>query len=174
MLDILIAAALLAGAIHGFTTGAIKQVASLFGIIVSFAVAFRLMQSVGAATSGYLGVSEEMAPLVGFIIVFALVQGSIIVAAKLIEKIVGALQLGTVNRVLGSGLGAAKAALVLSIAFIALAAVGFPEEASKTESKLYAPVAGFLPTVWSAFSDRTGFDSFSDVFRGRTAQGSAE
>jgi len=174
MLDILIAAAIAAGAIHGFTTGAIKQVASLLGIIVSFAVAFNLMHSVGAATYRYLGATQEIAPLIGFVIVFAVVQVAIIVAARLIEKILGALKLGTVNRLLGSGVGAAKAALVLSIAFVALGAVGFPTKESRAESRLYPAVAAFLPTVWSAFSNRTGITNLSDVFLWRGARTSGE
>lgn len=165
MLDILIAAAIGAGAIHGFATGAIKQVASLLGIFVSFVVAFNLMHAIGEATYRYVGASEEVAPLVGFVIVFAIVQIGIIVAARLTEKAIGAMKLGGVNRLLGTGVGAAKAALALSVAFVVLGSVGFPTEESRSTSRLYPAVASFLPTVWSVFSDRTGITSLSDVFQ---------
>lgn len=164
MLDILIAAAIVAGAIHGFTTGAIKQVASLAGIFVSFVLALQLMHSVGAAVHGWIGAAEEIAPLVGFVVVFAFVQLAIVAGVKVVEKILGALKLSSVNRLLGSGVGAAKAALALSVAFLAMGSVGFPTQESRQDSLLYPWVAGALPTAWDYFSDRTGINSLSDVF----------
>ena len=164
MLDLLIAAAILAGAVHGFTTGAIKQIASLAGIVVSFVLALNLMHSVGAALYRWIGAAESLAPLVGFIAVFAFVQIAIVAGVKVVEKIVGALKLGSLNRLAGSGVGAAKAALALSVAFLVLGSVGFPRDEAREESRFYPMVASFLPTAWDAFSSRTGINSLSDVF----------
>ena len=165
MLDILIAAAVVAGAVHGFATGAIKQVASLFGILLSFILAMNLMHSVGAAIHGWIAASPDIAPLVGFIAVFAFVQLAIILAVKVVERIIGALKLGSLNRIAGTGIGAAKAALALSVAFLALGSVGFPTEESREGSRLYPAVSAALPVAWSAISDRTGIRSLTDVFQ---------
>ncbi len=170
MLDILIAAAVLAGAVHGFTTGAVKQVASLVGIVLSFVLALNLMHSVGAALYRWIGAAESLAPLIGFIAVFAFMQIAILAGVKVVEKIIGALKLGSLNRLAGSGVGAAKAALALSVAFLVLGSVGFPTEQSRADSRLYPMVSSVLPRVWDVFSDQTGINSLSDVFDFQTLQ----
>lgn len=171
MLDILIAGAVVAGGIHGFATGAIKQVASLAAIVISFVLALNLMHTVGAAIHGWIGASADIAPLVGFVAVFAFVQLAFFAGVKLVEKIIGALQLSSLNRILGGGLGAAKATLALSVAFLALGSLGFPTDDSRQSSKLYPLVSSALPKAWDYFSARTGVNSLTELFDFTTGPG---
>ncbi len=153
-LDILILVALGAGVVHGFTTGLIRQVSSVVGLILSFVMAARFMVSVADAASRLLGISEDLAPLVGFILVFILIQIIAFALAKMVESVIGALKLTTVNRALGGAFGAVKAALVLSVLFLVLDYVNLPGDAIESKSSFYSPVAGLFPKAWDFASEK--------------------
>ena len=151
-LDILILVALGAGVVHGFTTGLIRQVTSVVGLILSFVMAARFMGSVADAASRLLGISEDLAPLV--ILVFILIQIIALALAKMVESVIGALKLTTVNRALGGAFGAVKAALVLSVLFLVLDYVNLPGDTIESKSSFYSPVAGLFPKAWDFASEK--------------------
>ena len=122
--------------------------ASLVGLVLAFALALRFMHVAGAVTVDSLGISESLAPLLGFVLVFLVVQVAVVAVVKLVEAIIGALKLSTVNRVLGGAMGGLKAALVLSVAFLVLANLEIPDASARTASSLYAPVSSVVPETW--------------------------
>ncbi len=147
-LDIFILVSLAAGIFHGFTTGVIRQVSSVVGLIFGFLVALQLMGPVGEALTELMGVSDKFGPVVGFIFVFVAFHLAVILLVKFFETVLDILKLTTANRVLGGFAGALKAGLILSILFMALAYAGVPDGLSRSESVLYKPVAGALPVTW--------------------------
>ncbi len=153
-LDLLILVVLAAGTVHGFSTGLIKQVASVFGVVLAFVVSLQFMQRVGEAVAGSLGVSEQVAPLVGFVLVFLVVQVAVFALARMVESLVGTLKLSGVNRLLGGFLGAFKAMLALSVIFLVLHYVEVPGAQMAGRSRLYAPVAAALPDAWDYVSEK--------------------
>ncbi len=154
ILDLLILLSLLAGIVHGFTTGLIRQVASIVGMALAFVLSVQLMGTVGQLASNSLGLSENIGPLVGFVLVFLAVQVAVFALAKMAEGLIGALKLSVVNRALGGALGALKAALAVSVVFLVLSYVDLPGESLERESTLYAPVAGVLPQTWDYVSEK--------------------
>ena len=170
MLDLIIVAVVAGGLIHGFTTGLVRQAASLAGIVVAFVLGIRLMHPVGEATYRWIGAGEALAPIIGFLLVFLVVHIGVVLAARMVEKMIGALMLSGVNRMLGAAAGGTKVALALSIALIALAQAGFPGEETREESRFYAVTYSLMPRLWSLVSDRVGdVSDLKDVFRPRTA-----
>lgn len=147
-LDLLILLALAAGVVAGLRSGMIRQVLSFAGLIVAFLLAMQLMQTAGAMAVASLGIADEIAPLVGFVLVFLAVQLAVFVLGRLLEAVIGALKLGFFNRVLGGGVGAFKAAVSLSVLFLVLGSFQIPSEEARAESTLYAPVATVLPAAW--------------------------
>lgn len=147
-LDVLILVGLAAGVFGGLRSGMIRQVLGFAGLIVAFLLAMQLMHTAGAMAVGSLGLSTEIAPLVGFVLVFLVVQVAIFVLGRLLEAVIGALSLGLLNRLLGGGVGAFRAAVSLSILFIVLGFFQIPSEEARAESALYAPVATVLPAAW--------------------------
>ena len=148
ILDVLILAALAGGVVAGLRSGMIRQVLSLVGLVVAFLLATRLMGAAGAMAAGSLGISEEIAPLVGFMLVFGAVQVAVFVLGRLLEAVVGALRLGLLNRMLGGALGALKAGLALSVLFLVLGFFQMPSAPSRDASALYTPVVSVLPEAW--------------------------
>ncbi len=167
-LDIFILACLAAGVFHGFTTGVIRQVASLVSLIFGFLVALQLMEPVGRVLTGFMGVTEQYAPVFGFISVFLLFHLAVVLLVKLFETVLEVLKLTTVNRLLGSLAGAVKAALVLGIVFLTLGYVDVPDERTQAESTLYQPIAQVFPMTWEMV--RTAFPQVEELSRKFTGE----
>ena len=153
LLDLLILVGLTGGLIIGLRSGLIKQVLSFAGMLVAFVLSLHLMTPVGEMAAGSLGISEDIAPLVGFVLVFLGVQVVVFGLTKLLEAVIGALKLSVVNRLLGGAVGAFKACLVLSVVFLVLGYVSVPSEDSREASALYTPISTVLPAAWSYVSD---------------------
>lgn len=147
-LDVLITLLLAAGLFHGFTTGVVKQVASIFSMVAAFVIGMKLMHPIGGVISEWTGMSEGIAPILGFAVVFGLIHLGVFIVVKIVEKILGVLKLGFVNRLLGSGFGLFKAGIALSVAFLALGMAGFPGEETRENSVLYGVVEPLLPQTW--------------------------
>lgn len=152
-LDLVIILVLAAGLVRGFSTGVIKQIASIVGVLIGFALAVQLMHSVGGAVAGSLGVADSVAPLIGFVLVFLGVQIGILALTRIAETLIGALKLTVVNRALGGVVGAAKAAVALSVLFLVLGYFGVPAQDTQRQSELYHPIAAALPQAWNYASD---------------------
>jgi membrane protein required for colicin V production len=147
-LDLIILGVLAVGMLIGLRSGLIKQVASLAGLVLAFALGLQFMHPVGNMAVDSLRVSEALAPLLGFVLVFLAVQIAVVAVVKLVEAIIGALKLSAVNRALGGAMGGVKAALVLSVVFLVLGNLGIPDASARSTSSLYAPVSSVVPEAW--------------------------
>ena len=152
-LDLLILVGLTIGLVIGLRSGLVKQVLSFVGMLAAFVLSLHLMKPVGEMAAGSLGISEDIAPIVGFVLVFLAVQVAVFGLTRLLEAVLGALKLTGLNRVLGGAVGAFKACLVLSVAFLVFGYLGVPADDTRDESALYAPVSTILPQAWGFVSD---------------------
>lgn len=148
ILDLIILGMLAVGMIVGLRSGLIKQVASLVGLVLAFVLGLQFMHPVGATAVESLGVSESLGPLLGFVLVFLGVQVAVFAVVKIVEGLIGALKLSSVNRVLGGAMGGFKAALVLSVAFLVLSNLDIPDANARSSSRLYVPVSSVVPETW--------------------------
>lgn len=153
-LDLLILLGLVVGIVRGMTTGVVRQVAKLFGLVVAFFLSLQLMDAVGALATDSLGISPRIAPVVGFVLVYLVVQVAVFLLIHAVESLIGVLRIGAVNRALGGALGALKAALVLSLVFLVLGHLGVPERETQARSSFYDPIASVLPDAWSFVAER--------------------
>lgn len=154
LLDLFIAALLAAGLVRGAATGALRQVAGVASFVVGFLVAVRLMHPAGALVAASLDLSPRLAPLVGFGLVFGVVQLVAFALVRLSEGLLSAVRLTAVNRAVGGMLGAFKAALLLSVLFLLLGVLDVPGASSRSASLLYRPVASVLPAAWNYVAAR--------------------
>ena len=153
-LDLMILVLLGAGIVHGITTGAVRQIGSIVGTTLSFLLSIWFMRVVGGFFVDYLGLPEQVGPLVGFSAVFLTLQLGVILLVRFSENVIGSFELNLVNRIAGSILGAGKVTLFLSIAFLAMSYMGLPAEASRNESVFYAPVSEAVPASWEFIRSR--------------------
>lgn len=151
-LDWFILVVLAGGLIRGFMVGAVRQVASLIGLVVAFFLSVQLMHPVGALIVSSLGLSEAVGPIAGFIVLFVGVQLLFLALSRLLERVLETLSLSLVNRAAGGALGGFKAALLLSVLFLVLSGMEMPSEKVRDRSVLYSPVAKALPETLDAAS----------------------
>lgn len=153
-LDLVILAALGIGAARGFATGALRQIASLVGLLAAFALALQFMHPAGRTVVQSLGLSPTVAPVVGFVVVFLAVQAVVFLITRIVEGLLQVFYLSFANRLAGGLVGALKAALLLSVLFLVLATFETPSDATREQSTLYEPVATALPTAWTYVTDQ--------------------
>lgn len=167
-IDLIILAILVGGLARGFMAGAIRQITSLIGIVLAFALAVQLMEPAGNVVADSLGLAPSLAPVLGFVAVFAVVQIVFFLLGQIVEHLVEALRLSPVNRLIGGVLGGFKAALLLSVAFLLLSHINVPAQQTKEASVLYRPVALVLPRTWSFAEEHVpSLKSLSDEFGDR-------
>jgi membrane protein required for colicin V production len=149
-LDWFILVVLAGGLVRGFMVGAVRQVASIAGLIVAFFLSVQLMHPVGALIVSSLGLSEAVGPIAGFVVIFVGVQLLFLALSRLLERVLETLSLSLVNRAAGGALGGFKAALLLSVLFLVLAGMEMPSSQARKQSMLYDPVATALPKTLDA------------------------
>jgi membrane protein required for colicin V production len=153
VLDWFILLILLGGLIRGYIVGAVRQVGSVLGIVAGLLFSVEFMDSVGALIVTSLGLSDALAPLAGFTVLFLGVYVLFIALSRLVEQLFDTLSLSIVNQVLGGGVGAVKAALLLSLLFLVLGSMELPEQETRNDSVFYQPMAEFLPRTIEATED---------------------
>lgn len=151
-LDWFILIVLAAGLVRGFVVGAVRQVASLVGLVVAVVLSVQWMHPVGALVVSSLGLSEAVGPVAGFVVIFLGVQVLFFGVSRLVEGLLETLSLTVLNRAAGGALGGFKAALLLSVLFLVLSGLEMPSEDVRRDSVLYTPVAKALPETLEAAS----------------------
>ncbi|MEZ4698710.1 MAG: CvpA family protein [Rhodothermales bacterium] len=169
-LDLVILVVIVIGLARGFSTGGIRQLFSLAGILFAFVFAAQLMHTVGERLAGSTGISPGLAPIVGFVAIFLVIQVAAYAVSRLLESFLKALKLGIINRVVGGAIGAFKATLVLSLVFFVFGFVGIPEPATQDASLFYRTVSAVLPGTWNYVSERLPLLNRIDL-RGGAAAG---
>lgn len=152
-LDWFILLILIGGLIRGYTVGAVRQVGSVLGIGAGLLFSVEFMDSVGALIVTSLGLSDALAPLAGFTVLFLGVYVLFIALSRLVEQLFDTLSLSIVNQMLGGGVGAVKAALLLSLLFLVFGSMELPEQETRNDSVFYHPIAELLPKTIEATED---------------------
>jgi membrane protein required for colicin V production len=149
-LDGFILLVLAGGLARGLMAGAVRQIASIAGLLVAFFLSVQFMRPVGTGVVNSLGLAQSLAPVVGFVTLFVGIQILVIALSRMVEQILDSLHLGIANRAAGGVVGGFKAALLLSVLFLVLSSAGLPGTQVRQASALYRPVAGVLPETWDA------------------------
>jgi membrane protein required for colicin V production len=158
-LDLGILAIVALGVWRGLRTGALSQLVGTLGLVVGLVAGVLLMDPVGAVVVTSLGLSERLAPVLGFVVTLAAVLGGAAVAAQLVKKTLDLFKLGVLDRLAGAGVGGLRAALGLSVLLLVTGPVALPGgeplivgRETREASVLYEPVRAIAPTAWDAFS----------------------
>lgn len=182
LLDWFILLVLAGGLLRGFMVGAVRQVASIAGLVAALLLSVQMMHPVGAVIASSLGLSAAVGPVAGFVVIFIGTHLLFFGLSRLIEGLLETLSLSLINRAAGGALGGLKAALLLSVLFLVLTGLQMPSEEVREESVLYDPMAQALPKTLEAAApyvpaaDRAGdiFDPDPASGRSQNAQRSQE
>ena len=154
-LDIIILVILGLGILLGLLKGALKQLAGLLGLVVGLLAAKALYAAVAEEVFSRVTDNMTLAQVISFIAIWVIVPLLFLALGALLTKVLDAVCLGWVNRLLGGVLGGLLNALLVSLVICVLEAVDTKDDLisreQKQESVLYyrmEPLAGlFFPAA---------------------------
>lgn len=144
-----------AGAILGFSKGALRQVATLIGLVAGLLLARALYATVGERMALELGTSATVAQIIAFFLIWMLVPVALLWVASVISRVMEIVNLGILNRLAGAIVGAIKYALLVSMVIHFIEFIDTKDEliqrTVKQASLLYYPMEDmgnvFIPTI---------------------------
>lgn len=143
-IDIIIAAMLLIGLISGLRDGLVKQIAGLAGLIGGLLLGRAFYMPVGELLIDTFGMSIQVAQVTAFILILIIIPLLFSFAGWLVSKLLKAICLGWVNRLLGGAVGVLKFSLLAGIIITCIEFFDkqdtFISEQKKMDSALYYPI----------------------------------
>jgi membrane protein required for colicin V production len=136
-LDIFVGVILIYGLVRGIFRGLVKEVSSLIGVLGAFMAAYSFYGMVGGYLSGVVS-SPAYRNLLAFLIIFCAVVVFVNVLAIVIKYLLKIVFLGWLDRLGGVVFGFIKAALIVSVLFLALTAF-LPKGTPLIKESLTAP-----------------------------------
>ncbi len=163
--DIVVGLILAFALFKGFKNGLIIELASLVALVLGLLGAIKFSDITASYLSEYINSSHI--GLIAFIVTFILIVIGVHLVAKVVDKMVSAIALGPVNRILGAVFSLLKYAFIISV----LVAVinGFDRDSKllsedmKSKSYLYEPVSSIAPLVFPYLHFDTVKEHFEDA-----------
>tara|TARA_B100001057_G_scaffold455981_1_gene502952 strand:+ start:3389 stop:3937 length:549 start_codon:yes stop_codon:yes gene_type:complete len=150
-LDVILAIPLLWGFYKGISKGIVNELATLIALVAGIYGAVHFADNFHPYLKEHFAIESSFLPIVSFAIAFI----GIVIAVKLIgfiiDKIVKAVALGTISRLLGGIFGVLKTAFILSALLLIVNTVDhylklIPSE-QKKQSVLYKPISNMIPSI---------------------------
>ena len=152
VLDIIFLVPLLFALYRGFKKGLVHMIASLLALVLGILGALKLRPVFAALLDSVFSVAPEHINVIAFAVAFVVIVLVVHVAAFLVEKLIKAVALNFVNRLLGMGFGLLVTAFVISMILWPVNQVNEDRQIIKPEriegSLLYKPLSAFAPAVF--------------------------
>ena len=151
-IDAIIIIVLAFAVIKGFINGLVKEVASLAALILGIWGAIKFSDFTAEKLYDYFDMTGKYVGIISFLITFGIIVIVIHFIGVLLDKLLEAVALGFVNRLLGMVFGLIKSVLIMSVIFVVLNAIDagrpfLPKERIE-KSMLYNPIAGIAPAIF--------------------------
>jgi len=151
-IDLILAIPLIWGVFVGFKNGLIIEIASLAALLLGIFGAIHFSDITADFLVEKLNITTQYINLIAFTVTFVGIVILVHFLAKMVDKLVKAVALGFVNRLLGMVFGLVKYAFIISIILVIINAVNrnvnfIPEEKIEN-SILYKPLSGFAPGIF--------------------------
>jgi len=152
VLDIILMIPLLYALYRGFKKGLVYMAASIIALVLGIVGAIKFRQGVGSLLDSWFNIAPEHLNVIAFAVTFILIVLIVHTAAFLIDKLIKAVALNFVNRLLGMLFGLLITAFVLSMLLWPINTVNQEREIIREEriegSLLWKPVSAIAPTVF--------------------------
>lgn len=151
-LDLIFLIPLLFALYRGFTKGLIHMVASLAALLLGIFGAIRLRPMFASLLDALFDISPEYMNVIAFSVAFISIVLVVHLVAFVVEKLIKAVALSFVNRLLGMGFGLLVTAFVISMILWPVNQVNAERQIIKPEriegSMLYRPLSKIAPAVF--------------------------
>ena len=163
-LDIIILIILGFAVVRGFINGLVIEVASLAALIFGIWGAIKFSGYTSVKLYEYFDMSGQFIGIISFIITFLIIVVIIHFIGMLINKLMEAIALGFLMKLLGTVFGLLKTTLIMSVIFVVLNAIDsrkhFLPAEKLQESVLYNPISDIAPALFPIIGEGDLFQSF--------------
>jgi membrane protein required for colicin V production len=163
-IDIIIIIVLALAMVRGFINGLVKEVASLAALILGIWGAIRFSSFTAGKLYDYFDMSGKYVGIISFLVTFAIIVIIIHFIGLLVDKLMEAVALGFINKLLGIGFGLLKSVLIMSVAFVVLNAIDarrpFLPKDKIEQSMLYSPISDIAPVIFPIIGEGGFYHSF--------------
>jgi membrane protein required for colicin V production len=136
------------GAWSGYKEGFLMEAISLFGIVLGILLGFKLMGEGMILLDERFNIDKSTLPYISFIVIFLIVVLLVRLLGSLVKNSVDKTFLGSVDQVLGAGLGMLRTLFMISVMLWILDSLKLtPREEWVEGSWLYPFTAHLAPTV---------------------------
>ena len=151
-IDLVFAILLLWAAYRGYTKGFIVQLATLAALLLGILGAVMFSDFTSELIIKKFEVSGQYLPILSFAITFIVIVIAVHLLAKMLNKLIDAIALGIVNRLLGVLFSILKIAFIVSIILVLVNKIDnkykFIPDDTKENSLLYKPLSNFAPMIF--------------------------
>jgi len=152
ILDIIFLVPLLFALYRGFKKGIIHMAASLLALILGIFGAMKLRPLFASLLDSVFTINPEHMNVIAYSVAFVTIVLVVHLLAFVVEKVIKAVALNFVNRLLGMGFGLLVTAFVISMILWPLNQVNAERQIIKPKhiegSLLYKPISAFAPAVF--------------------------
>ncbi len=163
-IDLVFAILFLWAAYRGFTKGFIVQLATLAALLLGVLGAVLFSDFTSGLIIKNFEVSGQYLPIISFALTFIAIVIAVHLLAKALNKLIDAIALGIVNRLLGVTFSVLKYAFIISIVLVLINKVdnkyNFIPTETKEESLFYQPLSNFAPMIFPYLN----FDKIKEKF----------
>lgn len=152
VLDLIFLIPLLFALYRGFKKGLIHMIASLLALILGIVGAIKLRPVFAGLLDGLFTIDPGYVNIIAFVVAFVFIVLVVHLVAFLVDKLVKAVALNFVNRLLGMGFGVLVTAFVISMILWPVNQVNKEKQIIKPEringSLLYEPLSAIAPALF--------------------------
>lgn len=145
--DIIVGIVLIFFFLKGLKNGFIIELASVVALVLGIIAAVVFSDAVSQWLSDYI--TTRFLSILSFFIVLIAVVIAVNLVAKMLDRLIKAIALGWLNRLIGALFGVLKAALIISVLLLLLNVFGLSQRWFSTEMKsssyLYRPLEDLAP-----------------------------
>lgn len=167
-IDLIIVVILIISLVTGFINGFVKEVASLAALILGIWGAIKFSSFTAAKLYDWFDMSGQYVGIISFLITFGIIVVIIHFVGIIADKIISAVALGFLNRILGIVFGLFKTVMIMSVFFVILNAIDarkpfLPKETIEG-SMFYNPISDIAPAIFPVIGEG-GFNRSFDRFK---------
>lgn len=156
-IDLIIVVLLGLSMLSGFKNGFVREAASLAALVLGIWGAIKFSGFTAARLYDYFDMSGSYVGVIAFLVTFLIIVVLVHFVGLVADKLIDAVALGFVNKLLGIGFGLLKSVLILSVIFVIMNAVDtrkpfLPKETIE-KSMFYNPIADIIPSIFPVIGE---------------------
>ena len=156
-LDIIIAIPLLWGLYKGIIKGIVKELAALISLIAGIYGAINFAENIQPYLKEQFAIESSFLPIVSFAITFIIIVLAVKLIGFIIDKIVNAVALVIISRLLGGVFGVLKTAFIISALLLIINTFDYYLKLiplkQKKQSVFYKPISNMIPSIMPNLKD---------------------